>query len=367
MKDFLWSISKNPESPIYKLLRTWNALHGTYVTVPPSEESVLNIDSNDMNMRGCSNISKCDNYCILQKLGAFFTNPSLTFRTTVKPKPLLMTMGRRKFKGLRKFQTLSGFGFVSSTLQLLKLHETMKPSGLSLVFQKVDKHCYLNDPGTLFIGNTPVVNVVNCTTSQTDRSARDVVDEAPTRSSLSFSSSKTNGVSNKGKKSSTSDINQFNNKGLCDLMSVLWSDECVISTLNPGKQDNSVHLSLICPACHKCVACVEENQLPTRLSDPIELAESCSSMLLSSDGRLVLSCGGSPDPSSSYGSSSTVRHVKKLVQRRHQLELTREVLNSLNNNSQNGVLEESNNYSSNCYKYHPRLSIDERIETARSE
>ncbi|XP_047739741.1 uncharacterized protein LOC108676183 isoform X2 [Hyalella azteca] len=73
--------------------------------------------------------------------------------------------GRRRYESLRCMRDLSGCGFVAALLELSELHSILAKSSLALAFEIVDEDCYLYDPGSLFVGNVPVVNIVKCSSN----------------------------------------------------------------------------------------------------------------------------------------------------------------------------------------------------------
>lgn len=83
-------------------------------------------------------------------------------RRLLNPKLYLPSSGRRPFKSLRCLRQLSGPGFVAFVYELVQLYEVAKKSSLVLSFEGLDSVCYEHDPGTLFVGNIPVVNILLC-------------------------------------------------------------------------------------------------------------------------------------------------------------------------------------------------------------
>ncbi|KAF2365633.1 hypothetical protein FHG87_003614 [Trinorchestia longiramus] len=98
---------------------------------------------------------------------------SAKFHRCELPKLYLGSSGRRRYESLRSLRTLSGCGFVSALLELSELHTELKKSSLALRFEAIDADCYFNDPGSLFIGNLPVVKVVDCLNSSWSNGSRE--------------------------------------------------------------------------------------------------------------------------------------------------------------------------------------------------
>lgn len=77
-----------------------------------------------------------------------------------KPKLYFPHLNLRRSQRLRCLREISGCGFVACIFELSCLYKHSSKSRLSLMFEIHDNTCYENDAGTLFIGNLPVVNVV---------------------------------------------------------------------------------------------------------------------------------------------------------------------------------------------------------------
>lgn len=90
------------------------------------------------------------------------TSASNKTNVSYTPQLWLGSSGKRKFLSLRSLRELCGCGFMASMMELLELHAQLDKSSLALSFESIDGNCYKNDPGSLFIGNIPVVNVVKC-------------------------------------------------------------------------------------------------------------------------------------------------------------------------------------------------------------
>ena len=329
-------------------------------------------------------------------------DPANSFKCLLNPKPVLASVSRRRFKDLRDFRILSGHGFVACVSELLRLHDAQKKSGLALIFEAIDKDCYANDPGSLFVGNIPVVNVLNCGDKPHDDDSPTKNNKLPCDSLSSKPASLLTVKSKKEESKSTSRKKNFcYNSLLTELVSVLWSDKNVTSTSDlPWDTRFS---KPFCEECAKCTVCPEEGMqeqssyLANR--ENFDLCSSTNSLPLSSDGQLVLSSQGSPPDfnfcssgGSGYSEQTTIishdragvgRSVKGTqsfwsrkppsavlnVYSQSKIEAGHHSKVLANKGAASSRAEENKKKSSNRihYRYHPRVSVDERMANAESK
>lgn len=80
--------------------------------------------------------------------------------TKAQPTICILSLMKRNFHDMRSIQQLCGVGYVRCLFQLRAIHDKFCKPFLTLRFEDLDNEVYKNPFGSLFVGNIPVVNIL---------------------------------------------------------------------------------------------------------------------------------------------------------------------------------------------------------------